>query len=122
MIYCCSNCFTDVAIQELIYREATVKSCSFCGSDKVPCTNPENLTGLFELLLNCIQENTAGSSLATIYTNDLKILSSTISHPNNLMRSIMGDTYHNKKFKLLESITEYRTAWGDFKDNLIKWH
>tara|TARA_R110001583_G_scaffold126857_1_gene278434 strand:+ start:2240 stop:3286 length:1047 start_codon:yes stop_codon:yes gene_type:complete len=120
MTYCCSNCFTDVAIQELIYREATVKSCSFCGSNKVPCTSPESLTGLFELLLNCIQEDDTGSSLSTIYTNDLKILSNTVLYPNDLIRSIMGENYHNKNFKLLESITEYRTAWENFKENLIK--
>ncbi|QJY35191.1 RES family NAD+ phosphorylase [Vibrio europaeus] len=117
---CCMNCFTDTAITEMIQREGKVDYCHFCQSDEVLAISPEKLTGLFELVLNCVQEVADGRHLSTIYRDDLKIISSTVMVPEELTNTILGEVSSTKFYRLTESIQEFKEQWGAFKRHLIE--
>lgn len=120
MAQCCLNCFTDRAIIELIQREGGITRCSFCNSDEVLCITPDKLTGLFELVLNCIVEDAHGKEIQNVYVDELKIVSEIVQRPYELITQIMGDVFNGKRFSLNEEIVEYQDAWNAFKNHLIR--
>ncbi|PCD85418.1 RES family NAD+ phosphorylase [Vibrio mediterranei] len=117
---CCINCFTDTAITEFIQREGVSDYCYFCQSEDVLTVEPSMLTGLFELVLGCVEQQADGEHLSKVYVNDLKVISSAVSHPSSLVDSILGEVSIDKKFKLLDSILEFKDQWSTFKKHLIE--
>ncbi|GLO60088.1 hypothetical protein MACH09_05960 [Vibrio sp. MACH09] len=120
MSKCCLHCFSDLAIIEIIQREGTFWNCSFCNSSDVLCIEPDNLTGLFELVLSCILESEQGDELHRFYTNEFKIVSDTVNNPAQLINEILGSGFDGKRFVLKEGISEYQEEWSTFKSHLIK--
>jgi hypothetical protein len=120
MPYCCLNCFTDLAITELIQREGDVRHCSFCNSDDVLCITPDKLTGMFELVLCCLREVEEGDQLHRLYKDELKIISEIVTEPRALTNAIMGEAYIGKAYLVKDDITEYKEAWDSFKRHLIE--
>lgn len=120
MPYCCLNCFTDRAIVELIQREGEIRRCSYCNTDEVLSIEPEKLTGLFELVLDCLTVSHEGLEIHEIYRDELKIISDIVRAPSLLTRIIMGDEFCEGRYLLKDNITEFQKAWHSFKNHLIK--
>lgn len=117
---CCMNCFTDRAIIEMIQREGKLDYCYFCRSDETLTIEPSRLTGLFELVLGCVEQQDDGLHLSDIYTKDLKIIGNAVFEPINLIDKILGDISIGKTFRLTGSILEFKEQWSMFKHHLIK--
>lgn len=52
MEFCCTECFLDDYLKELIKEEDTLGKCSFCGSENVYLIDPQELQGYFDPLIN----------------------------------------------------------------------
>jgi hypothetical protein len=52
-MYCCSNCFSDRFLRDYFEIESDVVGrCSFCNSDNTEVLDPEDLTDVFQLLID----------------------------------------------------------------------
>lgn len=119
MQYCCLNCFTDLAITELIQREGHPQYCSFCKTDVALCVEPKRLAELFELVLGCLEEDSDGVELFSLYVDEFQVISKDVGDPRSLVHAIMGDSYLKQRYSLKSEITEYREAWNVSKRELI---
>ncbi|WP_281948494.1 RES family NAD+ phosphorylase [Vibrio parahaemolyticus] len=117
--YCCSECFSDIAVKELIVREAQFGDCYFCNAEQVLVIQPNMLNGLFELALSCVHETDTGAHLSVVYCDELKIVSERVNKPIELLDSILGESLTAKSYELVESLLEYKGLWGEFKKHLI---
>ena len=52
MKFCCTECFLDDYLKELIKEEDTLGKCSFCGSENVYVIDPKELQLYFDPLIN----------------------------------------------------------------------
>lgn len=116
---CCSECFSDIAVKELIVREAQFGDCYFCNAEQVSVIQPNMLNGLFELALSCVHEADTGAHLSKVYCDELKIVSERVNKPIELLDSILGEGLTSKKYELAESLLEYKEQWAEFKNHLI---
>lgn len=54
-MFCCTNCFRDVHIKEMITRKRTIGTCDFCSSSDVPVMDVEQPSDLSSCILELIQ-------------------------------------------------------------------
>ncbi len=127
--YCCSGCFSDKVIKDLIEAKSTdIGECNFCSSKNTQIipTNYSELFDLFDGLLSEIYlEDDTGKPLADCFSDDWGIFLDAKIEPiiiKELLSNILSYEVLSKNYSLKPSISQRKNTavetWQQFKDSI----
>lgn len=116
---CCSNCFNDSKITEIVRSEIENARCAFCNTDNANCFDPALLSESLEVTIDLLIEDDTGEYIDEIYEREFPILTSEVNDPRRLWSAILGADAVNKKYRLKYDTNQYERDWAGFKYDLI---
>lgn len=125
---CCTECFHDVQIRDMITANNQIGECSFCGSKNVsiyPIDKQTDLSDLISEVISVYEECDDGEPLFQLLLNDWDIFNKSLPCANSLVKAffsiIFGDCGrdHNVRVRIPHSAVEdYGIfgghTWGEF--------
>lgn len=124
-MHCCTNCFTDNFLVELIERNGAIGDCNYCFSQNVFRVNPSILTPHFEeLMASCFEiaeppSDSEGSSCYDSLQSRAHIFSIDAGDSLRLLENIVCERTMNAHHICRANENGQEILWSEFKKEIM---